>query len=193
MDQPLTPTYPVVTSIVQAAASERRVGDLLRRRQRYMLRALEAKAKIDRELAARVRPLEEEVFARAALIEAFASEWRGRLTKDGQKKTVELPRRAGEFSWAFGPPALLVENLKKAIESVRRKGLGIKRFLRVSYDLNKEALLEAPSVVPKVDGAQIIQDERFIIRPANTLERVEKNLRTGSWSINASKKKEMQQ
>jgi len=191
MDQPLT-RFPAVASLRQAAASERRISNLLRRRQKIRLRADAQKAEIDRKLAQGLAPLEREIYERAARIEEFASHRRQKLTENGKTKTVLLPD-AGEFHWVFNPPALIVANLKEAIGSIRSKGLGVKRFLRVRYELNKEALLEAPDTARKVDGASIVQEERFVIAPAHTGEKVERNLRTLEWSITSPKKREPQQ
>ncbi len=192
MDQPLK-ELPALTSLRQVAASERKIALLLRRRQRNTLRANAAKAQIDQKLAQVLAPVERDIFERAARIEEFASSSRGRLTRDGKLKTIELPHHAGEFRWVFSPPALFVANVKNAIASIRRKGLGAKRFLRVIYELDKEALGKAPEIARKVDGVSIRQDERFVIAPSNVPEKVEKNLTTGQWSIHTPKKKELQE
>ncbi len=96
-------------------------------------------------------------------LQAWAEANRARLTEDGKVKTVELP--AGKIAWRIRPPSIkLTQKLEDII--ARLRAAGMKKFLRVKYELNKEALLDEPMRAACIGGVKVIRDvEDFIVEP----------------------------
>ncbi len=96
-------------------------------------------------------------------LQAYAEANRARLTGDGKVKTVELP--AGRIAWRIRPPSIkLTQKLEDVIERLRAGGM--KKFLRVKYELNKEAMLEEPMRAACIGGIRVIRDvEDFVVEP----------------------------
>lgn len=84
---------------------------------------------------------------------------------DGMKtKTVNLS--SGVVKWRTTPPAVKVGRgmLLAVMETIRQRGLA-DRFIRVSEELNKEAILADPDAVNGVGGLSVEQKEEFVIEP----------------------------
>jgi phage host-nuclease inhibitor protein Gam len=96
---------------------------------------------------------------------AWASAHRDRLTEGGKTKTVQLP--AGNVGWRLRPPAvrwvkgMKVEDIVQAI-----KNAGLRRFLRIKEEPNKERMLEEPEIAAKIAGVVIgSAGEDFFVAP----------------------------
>ena len=92
----------------------------------------------------------------------FAESHRNELTEDGKKKTVEVP--TGIFAWRLTPPSVSLKSIKEVISSLR--SLGLRRFLRMKVEVNKEAMLKEPELAKTVKGVTISQREEFVVKPA---------------------------
>lgn len=81
----------------------------------------------------------------------------------GKTKTVSFP--AGTVSWRSRPPKVNVRaKLETIIAALREKGL--RSLLRVTYELNKEAILAAPAKIEGVPGISIASaGEDFAVEP----------------------------
>jgi len=91
----------------------------------------------------------------------FAEGRREELTEEGKVKTVKLP--TGFFGWRSTPPAVSLKNIKAVLKKL--KELGLKRFIRIKEEPDKEAMLKEPEVAKSVKGVSITQYEEFFIKP----------------------------
>ncbi|MFA5062230.1 MAG: host-nuclease inhibitor Gam family protein [Patescibacteria group bacterium] len=95
----------------------------------------------------------------------FADANRETLTEGGKTKTIQVP--TGSFGWRLNPPSVHLRDKKAVIKALKK--MGLKRFVRIVEDPNKEAMLEEPAVAVTVPGVKIKQEEIFSVKP-NTLE-----------------------
>lgn len=101
---------------------------------------------------------------KAQLVEGlfvFALGNREELTEGGKHKTVKLP--TGSLSWRLTPPKVNITSKEKVLKALKR--LGLKRFIRIQEEIDKEAMLREPEEVKKVTGASITQQEEFVVKP----------------------------
>lgn len=96
---------------------------------------------------------------------AYGSAHRKRLTDDGKTKTVKLA--AGEIGWRNLPPSVKwkkgfkVEDIIAAI-----KNAGMRRFLRLKEEPNKERMLDEPEAAALIEGVVIGSGgENFYVAP----------------------------
>jgi phage host-nuclease inhibitor protein Gam len=90
-------------------------------------------------------------------VHKFATDNRTELTTDGSK-TIKLP--AGNLSWRFTPPAVMLEGVDEIIKRIKRMRGG-KKFLHIKVTVNKEALLANPKKARKIPGVTIDNREEF--------------------------------
>jgi len=69
----------------------------------------------------------------------------------------------GFFGWRSTPPAVSLKNIKAVLKKL--KELGLKRFIRIKEEPDKEAMLKEPEVAKSVKGVSITQYEEFFIKP----------------------------
>lgn len=126
-------------------------------------------ARRDERIAAANRRASEEsaplMAERDGLVQALAAyceAHRDELTDGGKVKTAKF--MAGEVSWRFTPPAVSLKGVPKIIEAIKARRLA-KKFLRVTYTVNKEAMLEEQELARSISGVSIGQREELIFRP----------------------------
>jgi phage host-nuclease inhibitor protein Gam len=90
---------------------------------------------------------------------------RKRLTEDGKTKTVKLP--AGEIGWRNLPPSVRWKKGSKVEDIIAAiKAAGMRRFLRLKEEPNKERMLEEPEAAALIDGVIIGSGgENFFVAP----------------------------
>jgi len=120
-----------------------------------------ARAKADFE--GRAKPSQEVLKGLFEQLQAWGAANRSRLTADGKVKTVELP--AGKIGWRSRPPSIrLTAKIDEVIKTLRT--LKLARFIRVKYEVNKEALLEEPKRAATIAGIKVVTDaEDFYVEP----------------------------
>ena len=110
----------------------------------------------------RALPLKGEVSEIIAAVQAWAETNREELTQRGKIKTVKLT--TGEFNWRTRPPKVGVRGKDKVIAAL--KGLGLTRFVRISEEIDREALLKEKNVATQIQGISISSaGEDFAISP----------------------------
>ncbi len=81
---------------------------------------------------------------------------------DARGKTVNLV--TGEVSWRMRPPSVSIRNAEGVVDTLQRMGLD--RFLRVSLEPNKQAMLAEPDAVRGISGITLVSGvEDFVIAP----------------------------
>lgn len=107
-------------------------------------------------------PIKGQVAEIIAAVQAWAETHRAELTSDGKIKTIKLA--TGEFNWRTRPPRVSLRGKGKIINALR--GLGLTRFIRVSEDIDKEAILKEKEVASQIQGVTISSaGEDFAISP----------------------------
>ena len=92
---------------------------------------------------------------------AYAEANRDELTENGKIKTIKAP--TGVFCWRMTPPAVFLRNVKSIIANL--KLLGLKQFIRIKEEIDKEAMLKEPEVAKKIKGVSISKYEEFVVKP----------------------------
>lgn len=108
-------------------------------------------------------PSNQAIEAKFEAVHAWAAAHREELCP-GRKKTVKLT--SGEISWRMTPRAVALKKVKDVIAELKRRRL--KRFIRITEAVDKEAILKAPTAVAKVAGITIGQREEFVVKPCLT-------------------------
>lgn len=104
----------------------------------------------------------EQIEALQSGVQAWCEAHRTELTNDGKVKTANLI--TGSVSWRFNPPSVKVTGAESVIKALLK--LRLKRFVRVTVTVNKEAILNEPDAVKDVDGITVVKDvEEFVITP----------------------------
>lgn len=105
-------------------------------------------------------------------VHAWAEAHKGELLK-GDSKTAKLS--TGELSWRLTPPAVKLTNVEKVLAQFKAKKL--KNFIRVKFEVDKEAILKAGQGELDergITGIKVTQAEEFVAKPYSTeIERVE--------------------
>jgi phage host-nuclease inhibitor protein Gam len=105
-------------------------------------------------------PIEAAHAATVKALEAYANRERKSLLP-GTKKSVVLP--GGEFGWRTTPGKVTIS--KVAAESIvdNLKQLGLTKYLRVTTEVDREALLKDR---PILSGVRYMQSDKFYVKPA---------------------------
>jgi phage host-nuclease inhibitor protein Gam len=155
-----------VTSLVIAPKTLAEANNLLVRLGQYERTLSEINLALEAEQAAAkaranqaAAPLEAAIAATVKALKTYATRERKSLLADG-KKSVVLP--GGEFGWRMTPAKVTVK--KDATEGIiaNLEKLGLKQYLRVVTELDKDALLKDR---PTLAGVSYAQTERFYTKP----------------------------
>lgn len=119
-------------------------------------------ADIKEKVEAKALPLVQRKTALFDGLQIFCEANRAELT-GGKSKTVSFP--AGSVSWRSRPPKVTLRGKLETIIAVLRKK-GLRSLLRVTYEVNKEAILAAPEKVKGITGISIASaGEDFAVEP----------------------------
>ena len=131
-------------------------------------------AKIEADMIGRLSDLKSEYEAEAApsmarltelrgAVQTYCEANRGRLTRNGRRKTVKFP--AGKVEWRARPPSVSLRGVGDIIKHLKDSP-GLRRFLRIKEEVNKEALLAEPRAAAGIEGVTIKSGlEDFAITP----------------------------
>lgn len=86
------------------------------------------------------------------------------LTNNGRTKTARFA--SGEVRWRMTPPKVTLKGVADILK--RLKSNALTRFIRVSEEVDKAALLKEPDVAKGIAGVTISQGEEFVIVPLET-------------------------
>ncbi|MBL8575097.1 MAG: host-nuclease inhibitor Gam family protein [Hyphomicrobiaceae bacterium] len=153
---------PVPQSREAAAEAIRRIGDLARQKLRIEadMNDLIARAKQDGE--AQAAPLSAEIEALQTGVQTWCEANRTALTGGDKTKTVDLG--TGVVKWRQLPPKVTLFKIEDIVAALKKAGL--KRFLRIKVEVDREAMLKEPTVATQVAGVTIgSAGEEFLIEP----------------------------
>ncbi|MEL6478113.1 MAG: host-nuclease inhibitor Gam family protein [Pseudomonadota bacterium] len=109
-----------------------------------------------------VAPIDTAIGDLRAGIKAFAEANRVRLTNDGRVKSHRFP--AGVVGWRTQPAKVTIRGVDAVIEKCRE--LGMRRFLRMKTEINKDRMLAEPDAARLIPGVTIKSDgEAFEVKP----------------------------
>jgi len=111
------------------------------------------------------RPYREDIEALLTGLQAWAIAHRDDLTSGGKRQSAELA--TGVISWRALPPRVTIRKVESVIDALKK--LGLKRFLRIREEVNKEAMLDEPDAARLVPGVTIgSAGENFNVEPFET-------------------------
>ncbi len=163
----LSPVVIVPETLAEANALLVKLGEYERELAATAL-TLEAAIAGAKEAANKIAgPVEAAYAATEKALQAFATRERKTLLPD-QKKSVILP--GGEFGWRTTPGKVSIS--KTVAESIvdNLKNLGLTKYLRVTTEVDREALLKDR---PTLQGVRYTKTENFYVKPAT--EKVPEN------------------
>lgn len=155
-------TIPVPQDRAACNALLAQLGDLVRGRAELETALAAAVAQVKAEHEAVAAPLNARIAGLHAAIQAWAEANRAALTNDGRSKSVELP--AGFLRWRLTRPRVAIVGAKEVLALIR-KNRRFRRFLRVAYAIDKDAMLKAPDLAARLPGVAIEQTEEFVVEP----------------------------
>lgn len=140
------------------------IGRLQRERERIQADMNDEMAKVKERHEAMALPLGEKIRALTAGCQAWCEVHRDELTQSGKTKTAMLA--SGKINWRMRPPRVSLRGKERILEVL--KAMGLKRFIRMVEEVNKEAMLAEPKIAATVPGVSITQSEDFVITPFET-------------------------
>lgn len=176
-----TPTALVPQDLQEAAATERRIGELLRAIRSHENDFEKQRAALDKKEDGVIHPLQLEAIALAKSIFTFAQRNRAELTDNNKRKSVVLPGKTGSIQWYTTPPGVTIENVDEVLKRI--KALDLPQFIRTKEEINKEAMLENELVANTIEGVTVSKQEKFAIKPRGSKLRVECNTKTKRFKI----------
>ncbi|MFZ1680955.1 MAG: host-nuclease inhibitor Gam family protein [Rhizobiaceae bacterium] len=150
----------------EAAAMIRRVGEANREAARIQLDLSDRTSSLKEEAENKARPLKDEAAALTEGLKMWAEANRLALTGGGKVKFADLG--TGKILWRSRPAKV---SLRGKLDDIvqRLKELGLQRFVRVSEEVNKEAMLAEKDVARSVAGVAIASEgEDFVVEPHET-------------------------
>ncbi|NBB17014.1 host-nuclease inhibitor protein Gam [Caulobacter sp. SLTY] len=162
---------PAAQSREETEALIARIGDLQRDLQRREADHGDAVARLKETAEAAAKPLKEEIAEAEDRVARWCEANREALTKGDKHKTVRL--LTGVISWRHRPPKVSIKGRKPedVVQHLLTPGdaalLHLRRlFVRVKYELNKEAMRDHPEDAASLPGVSIgSAGEDFIIEP----------------------------
>lgn len=157
---------PVPQSLRQAQQSITRIGQLQRDLTRMEAAMNDVIAAAKAKYEEKAAPLQGDLKDITEGLRVWADAHRDELTDGGKTKTADLG--VGKIAWRLRPPSVrapkAAEKLAELIGWLRKKGLS--RFIRVSEEIDREAMLREPALVAAAPGVSIASaGEDFIVEP----------------------------
>lgn len=110
-----------------------------------------------------IRRHEQQADRLTGAIQEFCDRAREVLTEDGKRKTVRFSH--GEVAWRDRPPSVSLRGVDKIVE-LCRASKKLRKFLRVEYSINKQAMLADPETAEAIKGVKIASaGEDFYVEP----------------------------
>ena len=108
-----------------------------------------------------------------SLFTLYQNNWK-KFTQRGRRKIVNFVN--GQIGSYMTPPAVNIQNKKRVLKDLEIHKLDL--FIRVTKELDKEAILMHPVLVAGIKGIKVGQKEKFMVKPKETgtivSEKVEK-------------------
>lgn len=145
----------------QVNAAIRELGVLQRELARIAADMNDELAAVKESYETDAEPRRQRVAALTQGVQIWSEANRDALTQGGKVKTAAFT--TGEVAWRLRPPSVRITGKEAVLDALRR--LGLKRFIRETPEVNKEAILNDPEAVAHVPGIGISQGEDFVVTP----------------------------
>lgn len=167
MAKPRTKTrganIPVPQSREEAARAVREIGDAGRELARLETAMNDEIAAVKERFENQATPFRDFVAGRTEGLKMWAEANRTALTGGDKTKTVDLG--TGELKWRQTPPKVSIRGkVEDCIAALKR--LGLKRFIRIKEEVDREAMLKDKAAARTVPGVSIgSEGEDFYVEP----------------------------
>lgn len=148
----------------ECAAAIRQLGDLQRMRERQRADMNDLIAAVTQQHQPILSDLGARIDALFTGVQTWCEAHRQDLCGPGDKlgKTANLV--TGEVSWRQRPPKAVVRDAEGVMDELRV--MGLEKFIRAKYEVNKEAVLADPDAVRGITGLTVvIGEEDFVVVP----------------------------
>jgi phage host-nuclease inhibitor protein Gam len=195
MDAKVTPALPPVDAIKndqQLSRYSHHIGHLMRVRDRAIQRENAIIARVQKRRDDRVEELETLMVRHGDAIRVYSEAHQERLTGGAESKKIVTP--GGSIRWFVGQFAVFVTKVEEILKEFERKR-GLRRFIRIKKELNKELMLEAPNremferMRKKIPGLTFRRRALFYVQPAGTECTMAYDLINHKWEFNSPPKK----
>lgn len=154
---------PVPQNREEAASAVARIGEINREVARREADLNDQLARIKEAVETGLLPIREEADRLLRGLEAWASANRRELTGGEKTKTVDLG--TGLIKWRLKPAKVSIRGAEAVIAAIKKMGFGL-RFIRITEEINKEAMLADKDKARTVPGVTIGSDgEDFAVEP----------------------------
>ena len=159
------PEYPVPQNGEEANRFVAEIGVCQRHRTRIESEMNDRLALLKARYEESAAPLNAKIQGMLKGLSTWCEANRVELTRDGKVKFFRFA--AGEVSWRSRPPSVAIRSLKSVLAALNN--LGLRRFIRVKEEIDKEAMLAEPSVANTVVGVKVASaGEDFVVTPFET-------------------------
>lgn len=167
MAKPRTKTrganIPVPQNREDAARAVREIGDANRELARLEAAMNDEIARVKEQFENQATPFRDFVAGRTEGLKMWAEANRTELTGGDKTKTVDLG--TGELKWRQTPPKVTIRGkLEDCIAALKR--LGLKRFIRIKEEVDRDAMLRDKVAAATVPGVSVgSEGEDFYVEP----------------------------
>lgn len=143
----------------------RSIGDLTRQCTRLAATMNDGIAVLQEQYAQAADPINGRIEALQKGVHVWCEANRASITNDNKVKFADFV--TGIVKWRAKPPSVSLKKVEAVLEALKKNGL--KQFIRVKEDVNKEAILADKNASTKLAGIAGVTinggDEEFVIEP----------------------------
>jgi len=148
-------------NLIEATEYIRKIGEAQRQINKIASTLSEDIDKLKANAVAEAKAFEESVEGLFEGLYVYAEGNRLELTDDEKVRSVKVLN--GQFGWRTNPPSVEVKDVEAALAELKRKGL--KAYIRIKEELDKEEILKNQDIVDNLKTVSIKQDEMFFVKP----------------------------
>lgn len=158
------PAAPAPGNDLQAELAVAEIGRRRREIARMIADSNDAVARLAQATGAAVGPLKRDLDALEEALRLYCERNRARLTDDGKRKTIEFA--TGRASWRARPAKVTLRKVAAVVEALKRGPRRLRKFLRTTVEVDKEAMLKDAALARTVKGVSIGSGgEDFAVEP----------------------------
>lgn len=179
-----TAALPVPQDQAEADKAIHAIGAHKRALDALIVKRDEAVATAAAKFAEDIATTAEVLKANVESLQAFAEANKSKLLADG-KRSVALGN--GTIGWRYSNPAVRFDAEDEERLVSRLRTLGLDGLIRTVETIDKTAILADPAKVEDIKGFEIVQEERFFVRPLEVADDIAGKARklTGAAAVQA--------
>jgi phage host-nuclease inhibitor protein Gam len=157
--------YPIPRDREEADDFIRQIGGLMRDRALIQTALDDNLAALKAEYEKKAEPLALQTIGMMKGLQTWCEANRAELRDGGDSKTVKFGN--GEVAWRLRPRKVNLRGIEEILKYLEGHA-GLHHFIRITKEINKEAMLDDPAAATGVPGVSIASaGEDFIITPIN--------------------------